>query len=473
MIRPARQPETLTRRNMRLSTRDGGWYCVMWAVGESNLAVFGVALGLGAATVGYLNSVPRLIGSFVQLVSPRAVRLLGSHKRWIVITATVQALIFIPLAVAGILGGISTPLLFLLAAAYWAAAWACGNTWTTFISTLVPRPVRPTFFARRNRWLNVVIVASLLAGGWLLTTGRAAGLELPTFAALFFVAAAARLVSAYFLNQHTELVPIPPGQRDVPMRELLGRYRHGPGGRLLSYRLSVELAIQSSSPFVVPYLLRERGLESDYRLFAMLVAAEILAKAVTLPLCGRIAHRRGVRALLRIGGVLIVPVPLLWLVSHDVWWLLVVQIVSGISLAAYELSSFLLVFDTVPESERTSVMTRYNVAQFSASFIGSAIGATSLAAGLFVAAPAAEAAASPPDYAMMFVVAAVLRAATLSLLIRVPAEIQSAPVDAAVADELPPLAGSLEQPVIPLHEPITAAGQEPVQPAANDPRKTP
>src|SRR5262245_48063281 len=124
---PAR--ENPVRRDLKLSTRDGAWYCVMCAAGEYNIAPFGVAIGLSSAAAGLLDTVPKLCGSLLQLTSHAAVMRLGSHRRWIVIAATAQALIFIPLAIAALLGSMPTALLFALAAVYWGVAWACGNTW--------------------------------------------------------------------------------------------------------------------------------------------------------------------------------------------------------------------------------------------------------------------------------------------------------------------------------------------------------
>lgn len=446
MSRPTGSRLSDTRRNLRLSTRDGSWYCVMWAVGESSIGAFGVALGLSAAVVGFLDSVPKVCGSLMQLASHRVVRMLGSHKRWVVWTALVQALTFLPLAIGGLLGDMPATLLFLFAAIYWGAAWACANTWTTFISTIVPRSVRPAFFSQRNRWLNLVIVLSMLIGGWVLAAGRAAGHEFGAFASLFAIACACRLLSALYLHRHTEPQPIPPGLRAVSWRELFGRYRHGPGGRFLAYRLGHELANQVSTPFLVPFLLRERGLQDNYFLFAALAATPILSKALILPLLGRIAHGHGSRALLRLGGLAVVPLPLLWLVDESIEWMFIVQIITGVALGAQELAVFLLAFDTIPENERTSVMSKFNVGLFIMTLLGSLIGGA-----LLIEQPAREASShAQVGYTLAFATSAVLRMASLALLARIP-KLETLP-SPDVGEELPPLSGTLEQPVIPLHD---------------------
>lgn len=450
--------ESCTRRNLRLSNRDGGWYSVMWSLGESNIAVFSVALGFAPAVVGLLDTLPRLVGSLLQTVTPRAVAACGSHKRWMVRSATVQALTFIPLLIGALAGAIPLWLLFAVTAVYWASAWSCGNAWTTFISTVVPRRVRPAYFGQRNRWLNVIIVAGTLAGGYMLDLGRRAGHQLDTLALLFGVACIARLLSAMYLNLQTEPVPIPPGQRNVTIRELVGRYRHAPGGRLLIYRLAVEFALQVAAPFLIPFLLIERGLSHDYTKYGMVIAAQILAKAALLPLWGRVANIHGPRALLRLGGLAIVPVPLLWLFDDSFAYMLLVQALTGAALGAYELASFLLVFDAVPESERTSVMSRYNVAQFTVTFVASLVGAWLLRSALQPSVAAAVDPSAPggddahaAGYVLVFAASTALRLLTLTLLGRVPQQIKPGEIPQTAARELPPLAGTFEQPVIPTH----------------------
>ena len=55
-----------------------------------------------------------------------------------------------------------------------------------------------------------------------------------------------------------------------------------------------------------------------------------MSRVAALPLLGRVAQRFGSRALLRFGATGIVVLPLLWLVSDDLRWLLVVQLLSGL-----------------------------------------------------------------------------------------------------------------------------------------------
>src|SRR5512138_90302 len=108
------------RRDLRLSTADAMLFSVMVGCGEAYFVAFALAVGLGELLAGLVSSVPLLAGALLQLASPWAVRRLGSHKRWVVATAGLQALSFSPLAAAAFLGRVPAWLIFVCVGLYWA-----------------------------------------------------------------------------------------------------------------------------------------------------------------------------------------------------------------------------------------------------------------------------------------------------------------------------------------------------------------
>jgi MFS family permease len=105
-----------------------------------------------------------------------------------------------------------------------------------------------------------------------------------------------------------------------------------------------------------------------------LIAISFAAKAVTLPAIGALANRFGTRQLLWLGGVGIVPISGLWLISNSFAFLCVVQLLAGITWAAYELAMFLLFFETIRPEERTGMLTNFNFAHSLATAAGSLLG---------------------------------------------------------------------------------------------------
>jgi MFS family permease len=127
------------------------------------------------------------------------------------------------------------------------------------------------------------------------------------------------------------------------------------------------------------------------------------------PWWGRVAQRYGARRLLWIGGVGIVPVASLWLVSRSYPYLMCVQVISGVCWAAYELAMLLLLFDSLKEEERISVLTVYNLAASMATACGSLLGGLLLT----LLGQSYEA------YLALFGLSSAVRATTLLMLMRV------------------------------------------------------
>src|SRR5262249_19142976 len=216
------------------------------------------------------------------------------------------------------------------------------------------------FFAMRTRLGQAGTLLGFLAGGAALQHGKSSGHVLTAFAAIFTAAGLCRAFSARFISRQTETQPVHDSQRTVTLGELLGRIRSGSSERLLLYFLAVQVAVQISGPYFSPFMLGQ--LRISYLDYVGLLATSFIAKIVTLPACGRFATRFGVRTLLWIGGIGIMPCSGLWLYAQDYWQLVTVQFIAGAVWAAYELAMFLLFFEAAPREERTSILTLFNLA---------------------------------------------------------------------------------------------------------------
>lgn len=347
----------------------------MVGLGESYLAAFVLACGHGETASGLIASAPMLAGAALQLAAPFLAQRLGSLKWWVVGCAAAQALVFLPLAFGAWSGGMGLFLLFALATAYWAFGLGTGPAWNAWVGELVPSSVKAGFFASRARASQIGTFVGLAAAGVLLRWGgdwlpwdRALG----AFAVIFAAAFVARSLSSYCLARHSAGSPLTPGFRSLGFREFARRIAAGGEGRFVRYVLCVQLAAQVAGPYYTPFMLREVGF--DYLTYMSLLAVALLGRVVALPFIAALAKRKGVHVTLRIGGVGVVFATLLWTFSQSVPYLMVAQFAAGAVWACYELSVFLLFFDTIPAHERTSMLSWYNFLHASATLVGALIG---------------------------------------------------------------------------------------------------
>ena len=360
------------RKDLIAGHVEGAAWGGMVGLGESYLPAFALAVGLGEITAGLVASVPLLAGGLMQTVSPMAVRRLGSYKRWVLVCALAQALSFLPMIFAAARGHVSTTGILLVAAAYWASGLATGPAWNTWMGSLVPGPVRSRYFAHRTRASQVAVLVGFVIGGCLLQVSNRYGSTHVAFLTLFVAASACRLVSLALLAVQSEPVALRTSMRRARSRKILSRLRDPCTRRLLLYLVAVQGATQIAGPFFTPFMFEK--LRFSYAEYVALIATVYLTKIVALPTLGSVAHRLGALRLLWLGGIGIVPLPALWIFSGHFGWLLCAQAFSGVFWGAYELGFFLMFFDSIPEGERTEVLTLYNLGNTATWVLGSAIG---------------------------------------------------------------------------------------------------
>ncbi|MGE0610314.1 MAG: MFS transporter [Pirellulales bacterium] len=418
--RPAPPP---LRKDLRAMLLDGGSYSVMVGMGETYLPAFVLALGMDKLVSGLIITVPLLAGAVLQLVSPAAVRRLGSHRRWIVLCAATQATAFLPLAAAALLGHIPLLAIFLVASVYWGAGMATGPAWNTWVETLVPGRVRARYFSRRNRLAQAGVLLGFVAGGLVLDWGDRNQVLPWAFAGVFLFSAVCRYTSALLISSQSEPEP-PRGDRPtVSVWALLRRLGHGPDGKLLLYLIVMQFGVQMSGPYFTPFIRQE--LKFTYLEYMVLIGTSFVFKSLAAPFMGRIAHRCGARGLLTVGGLAVVPMSAGWLVSTNFGYLLCLQAAAGTAWAGYELAMFLLYIENIRPEERTSVLTTYNVVHSFATVAGSLVGAGVLI--LF---------SGTSGYLTVFAMSFVARLLTVPLLRRVPG-IRVPAVEAAAFEQEP------------------------------------
>jgi len=366
-----------TRANLRASTADGASFGVMVGAGETYFAAFALAVGLGEVSAGLVSSVPLLAGGILQLVSLRAMKWIGSEKRWVVLCAGMQSLAFVPLVYASITGTVSLTALLLISSLYWAGGLASGPAWNTWIESIVPSKVRPRYFAKRSRISQSTTLIGLVGGGLLLQYAQARNQVMLGFMCLFATAGIFRVWSTYWLARHQ--TPDRPSRlsqakstKPVPKESAFSKVKVS-GFQLLAYLVMVQGMVQISGPFFASYMLEE--LQYSYGEFVAMLSIGFLAKVAALSWWVTVAHRGGAKMLLWIGGIGIVPLSSLWILSQNYIWLVAVQILSGTLWAAYELGFFLLFFEALPVQQRTRLLTYYNLANTSAWCAGALIGA--------------------------------------------------------------------------------------------------
>jgi MFS family permease len=360
--------------SLRHSIKDGVFFSFMTGGSESYFSAFAIFMQASAPMIGMLASLPPLLASFMQILSAWIGRKFGGRKNLIVAGALFQAVCLIPLAFIPVFVPVNgvvllIPLVFL---------YLCGPNigapqWNSLIGELLPESRRGRFFARRTKISSVATVVALSLSGIVLDVFDRLTEAYWGFVTIFILGCVARCVSAYHLysmhdpSDKTAALALPADR---------GFWQRLRQTKLLKFTLffaSMQFAVAISGPYFALYLLRDLGL--SYFEFMIISLASVLIQFLTLNRWGRLSDLFGNRVILVTTGSLITFIPSLWLVSTDIYWIMVVQTLSGLSWAGFTLSATAFVFDLTPKEHRATFFAVHNVLAALGVFLGASLGA--------------------------------------------------------------------------------------------------
>lgn len=375
MKRPFSKDENI-EKSLNHSIKDGISFAIMGGVSENYFSAYAIFLKATAPQIGLLASVPPLLASFAQMLSVWLGQVTGQRRGIIVAGALLQVAALSCIALLPhLLSRWSFAALLASVVIYLIGPNMGAPQWGSQMGTIVPEAIRGRFFARRTRLSSISSFSALIAGGIILQSFASLGHTWLGFLTVFLIGMGARSVSAWHLHQVYD-PPRPrfeslPQERDgFPTPALL---RQNPNFlRFSIFFACMQASVAVSGPFVVVYLLRD--LHYSYIQLMCNTGASVLMQFMVLSRWGRLADLFGNRIILRVTGFSIPLIPVLWVLSADFWYLLLVQMVSGLVWSGFSLSASNYLFDLTPQAKRGGMMAMHNLNSSIAIFMGASFG---------------------------------------------------------------------------------------------------
>jgi MFS family permease len=343
----------------------------MLGLTQEYIAPFALALKATTAQIGLLSSIPNLTMALSQLSAPRLVEKTGSRKSLILPMVLIHSLMWLPILLI--------PYMFPGDRVWWLIGLMTLSTvfgslpnpaWGSMMADMVPETERGKYFSRRGRICGLVtLVFSFIAGAVLqwFTGNIFLGFSIIFGGSILF-----RLISWYFLWRMDE----PPqrikrGQR-FGMAAIAKNLCSSNLGRFTIYFSALYFMVCLAGPFFAVYMLRD--LKFDYLTYVAINATATLSSLIFLTYWGKRTDRAGNMKILKITSVLIPVVPVLWLVSKQVYFLIPVQILSGFAWSGFGLASTNFLYDASKSEVRTQNIALFNAISGVAMCLGSLTG---------------------------------------------------------------------------------------------------
>ncbi|MCX5716495.1 MAG: MFS transporter [Candidatus Omnitrophica bacterium] len=362
------------KKSLFYSYIDGVFASVMVGLRDTFITPFAIALGAATAQVGLLSSLPNLVASLAQIKSADVTEKLRSRKKVISFSVFIHAVLFLPiLLIPFFLQGKNTQINFLIF--FYILHLSFGNfsapPWGSLISKYIPANKRGKYFGFRNKTLGFITVASAFIGSFILQGLSQFNLFLG-YAVLFFVALVSRLISWHYLNKMYE----PPFRVNEDAQfsffEFVATIKKSNFTRFVFYVAAMNFCVYIASPFFAVYILRD--LRMNYPAYTLVTMAATMTILLATERWGSRADIFGNIKVIRTCSFFVPFVPMLWIFSSNIFYLIVIQIVAGFFWSGFNIATSNFIFDSVSPAKRTRCIAYFNVITGTAMFLGASVG---------------------------------------------------------------------------------------------------
>jgi len=359
------------KKSLRYSIYDGLFASAMTGFTQEYLAPFLISLQASVQQVGMLSAFPNIAAALVQLRSPEITEGLGSRKKTITVFVLLQALTLLPMAGVALSGGRFVTTFIALASFFTVFGAIATPAWGSMMSDLVPEERRGEYFGFRSMLVGMATMAAMFIAGLVIHYGKSYR-ESFGFFLIFSCAFIFRSGSWYFLYRMYEP---PPARSEGSTYRFLDFIRGTGQGDFRRYVVSISLmnfAVNLAGPYFAVLMLRDLGF--SYPLYSIIMITAGISVFLAIRRWGMHADRVGNIRVIRSTTKLICFLPLLWIISRNPVYLIVIQVLSGFLWAGFNLAAANFIYDAVPPEHRTRGIAYFNVINGTALFSGALIG---------------------------------------------------------------------------------------------------
>lgn len=354
--------------------KEGSLDAVKIGAAETYFGAFGVFLGGTPLQIGALATVPPLVGAMAQTIGMRLAERVSSRRNAIVRCIQIQSLLCLTFGIVPFLcssGWWSLWALITLVATYQITIGLIAPLWNSLIGDLVPPTSRGEFFGHRNKWMAIVTFAGVVVAGETVHLLAGKGYGALGYAGIFVIAAFSRMMSGRCMKAVPDAAIHVPEDSKFSFWQFIIRARQSNFVRFVLFVSAMNFATAISGPYFAMYMLND--LAFSYREYMVVVAAVVIVQFVVMRSWGALSDQFGNRQIMRVCGTLVSINPLLWLVSSNFWWVVLIQLYSGLFWAGFNLAAANFVFDAVTAPKRARCFAYQSIVNGILVFLGSAI----------------------------------------------------------------------------------------------------
>lgn len=364
--------EKLNKESMNNAIKEGSAFSVMSSFGQNYVSAFAIALQASNTQLSLLNSLPGLLTNSFQHLGIKLAEYFHSRKKIIVITVFLQAFTWLPLFILPLIFReysfmflITFLILFNLLGALH------QSIWSSMMTDIVTSDFRGRYFGLRNKVIGGVAFVAEIIGGIILFIFEDINIWIG-FGILFTMACIARLVSYHYMKKIVEPVFSPEEQKHFTLPQFIKSLKETNYGKFVVATSFLRFTVNIASPFFSAFILRDLGF--SYLQYTLITAASTIASFMSMHYWGKYSDKYGHKRIAGITSWLIPLIPLGWAFTTNWYMIILIQVLSGISWAGFQLAESNYIYDSISPKIRSRGVAYANSMRNGMVFIGSILG---------------------------------------------------------------------------------------------------
>jgi MFS family permease len=240
------------------------------------------------------------------------------------------------------------------------------------MSDTVPNERLGKYFGIRNLFVGISSLLSVIIAGVVLNKTASFNHPILGFSIIF----AAAFISAYTAtNYQSKMIdPNPKIKQDSKhsFKEFITTIKENNFGRYTWFFATFQMFVYIASPFYAIYMLKV--LNFDYLTYTIVSTAASVSALGSMKIWGKLVDKYGSKKIMSITAFIIPFSPILWMITTNWKALAVIEAVSGIVWAGFNLSCSTFMFESVKPEHKVKLYTYNKVLYGVGVFLGVMIG---------------------------------------------------------------------------------------------------
>lgn len=356
-----RSMQAFIQKNLRWLWFDGLFASASDNIMLNYVSLYILSLGASEFQIGLMSSISSFLAALMLFFGAVLADRVGHHKEIVVLSGGV-------LGRLSILMLVFVPILFHGASVVWIAiAFSVirdgfGNlgypAWVSVLNEIVPLEGRGRFFGSRNFVMGIAGMITTLAAGKIITLFvHQTGYQIVLAAA--FVLGLASTYSFFSIKTQASIKKLGRGA-SLSLKAIPGLLKgHRQFVTLMLTAGLWNFAINIAGPFFNVYMVKD--LHFSASVVGLTSVATALSGLLVLNGVGSLADRLGPRKLQIYSMILIPLLPVMWIFASQPWQVVLINIFGGTIWAAFNLTSFNLMLNSIPKDKVPSYSALYQI----------------------------------------------------------------------------------------------------------------